>query len=877
MKIYNEKVKYQAKVAVIRGHIKGLSDLTYYGKLLREKDIDPTEIIYISLFDTPIGNTLSVSDLRVAVGELTDLLKSLNISLLVDDVGFQDSKRKYHSSCIMDKILHKDTSLWELNGVLLTEFDDFTIKIIAGFRPETVKREMESRLIIDNEFKISIPKCKIKRVTSSEEAKKIFKSLYANSDEIFYDTETSHLRWEHIDAKILTAQITGSQDKDLSYVFWIDHNDMNVDKDLKSIIGKGLKWILESGKKIFIHNANFDLLWTKKHLVPDLDFYNINIYDTMLIYHFLTNSIEKVSVGLKESSFLNKICQDWESDLEVKKKELCSTLKIKKDDFSYEMFPTDMLEKYAGLDTIVLAYYWDMLQELNENHIARPEIDFIKETWETNWQPIMQSLQWTIWYGVPFDIEVAKKQLAEKDNELTRLYDNILEDENTKIAERNINKKNFEKAMISYNKKVEAALEKGKEFKGAIPQFEKGNYGQISFDITFNPSSLDHKRVLFFEVLGLRILNKTDTGAPSVGGADITQWCEERPEIDVIKHFNDIITIEKEVSTYLIPFIEMSETSFDGFIRGNPTPLNTSLRLRTKTPNVLNLPKTEFKKCVAMPNKDFIYQLDYSALESILSLNHTEDESRLAQYNAGIEDSHSVNAIIWQKAIGNPAFRDLSVTSIEDVSYVKKTYPDLRQSAKAITFALQYLGSYRSIQFGLNIPEDSAKIIYGDYWNTYKGEREFFKQCVHEMATKGYLKFFSGGVILTPNIDDDPEDDEVLKVVRTPFNTTSQSGAWITLRALDKAMRKFRREGIEWHPFLSVYDSIIYSCRDEDAVYIKKTLIEFMTEKYKDNQVVTLKADGEIGFSYKAVRDFEGTDEELKQIIKEMRSEVNNK
>lgn len=195
------------------------------------------------------------------------------------------------------------------------------------------------------------------------------------------------------------------------------------------------------------------------------------------------------------------------------------------------------------------------------------------------------------------------------------------------------------------------------------------------------------------------------------------------------------------------------------------------------------------------------------------------------------------------------------------------------RSISNINVALQYLGSYRSLQFGLNISEDKAKMIYNNYWQTYSGERNFFKDCVKQMNTKGYIKFFGDGVILTPDIEDKPDDDEVLKKVRTPFNTTSQSGAYLTLKAMDKAMRRFKEEGIEVHTFLSVYDSIIYSCKDEDAIYVRKVFLDYMVEPYSDNQAVLLKADAEIGFSYKAKRDFEGSDEELQNILKEMRSE----
>lgn len=876
MQIFNITAKQTAKVLVVKTYIAGLTDILSTQNTFIKRGFDKNDILYVSLFDKKM-TSIAVGDLRVKMLELSDFLKvQSNINLIIDDCNYVDEKGKVHLNNIFSKVFGKDSSLWSKNGILMGTFDDYSIKCICGLsRLDSIKREMECKKILDTEFEVDLNKINIIRVTDGEKAKAIFKDIY-KSDEIFYDIETNSVRWEHIDAKVLTAQLTGGLDKYTSYVFWIDHKDISTTNNLKKVVGQGLKWILESGKKIFIHNANFDLLWTKRHLVPELDFYKVNIYDTMLIYHFLTNTIEEnVAVGLKESAFINKVCQDWETDLDVASVEIRKELKLKKEDFNYEMFNPDMLERYAGIDTIVLAHYWDMLKNLRDNHIARAEVDIIEDTWVNNWQPIMQSIQYTIWNGLPFDIKTAKKQQKELEDKIETLYNNVLSDEATEKAVSKLNATNFRKAKEAYLKKCKEAEEKGKSFKGAEPDLAKGNYGSIKFDITFNPSSTAHKQVLFFDVLGIKPVRKTKTGG-AVGAEEVTAMYEANPEYKVLSYFNEIAKLEKELGTYVLPFIELSETSFDGFIRGNPVPLNTSLRLRTKSPNILNIPKTDFKKCVAMPNGDFIFQLDYSALENILSLNYTKDEARLAQYKSGIEDAHSVNAIIAGKALEKPEYEPLSVSSVEDVAYVKKTFPSDRQDAKAITFALQYLGSFRSIQFGMNISEDKAKTIYNNYWSTYSGERAFFKKCVKDMNEKGYIKFFGNGVILTPNIENDPDNDDVLKKVRTPFNTTSQSGAFLTLKAMDKAMRRFKEENIQIHTFLSVYDSIIYSGKDKDAIYARKVFLDYMREAYAEDQVVLLKADAEIGYSYKAVRDFEGTDEELEQILKEMRNEKKN-
>lgn len=875
-KLFNITAQQTAKVLVIKTFISGLSDVLSMQTSFIKKGFSKDDILYYSLFDKKM-DALGVAELRLKMLELADFLKVHgNINLIVDEVGYLDTKGKYVGHCIFGKVFGKDISLWKTNGILMGNVDDLSIKFICGLiRLDSVKREMESKKIIDSEFVVDFNKVNIIRVTDGEIAKNILRDIYKNNDEIFFDTETNSLRWEMIGSKLLTVQITGNSDKDTSYVFWIDHKDVKTTNNMKKVMSQGLKWLLESGKKIFIHNANFDILWVKRHLVPDLDFYKVNIYDSMVIYHFLSNTIaENVSLGLKESAFINKVSADWETDLEEASVNIRKELGIKKEDFNYEMFDSDMLERYAGIDTIVLAYYYEMLQRLRDNHIARPEVDLIETTWLQNWQPIMQSLQYTIWYGLPFDIKTAKKQQKELEDRIAELYNNVQSNEDTQKAVIKINEKAFKKAKEAYKKKCREAEEKGKVFKGAEPDLAKGKYDSIKYNETFNPSSGSHKQVLFFDILGIKPIKVTKTGG-ATGADEVTAMFEANPEHKVLSYFNEIGKLEKELGTYVLPFIELSETSFDGFIRGNPTPLNTSLRLRTKSPNILNLPKTDFKKCVTMPDGNFIFQLDYSALENILSLNSTKDEARLAQYNLGIQDAHSVNAIISGKATKDIRFENFDVTNPDDVAKVKKEFPLERGKAKStLTFLLQYLGSYLGIKAGLKVSDEVAKAIYEGYWNTYAQEKQFIIDATRAMSEKGYIKFFGEGVILTPNIELNPFEPENLSRIRTPFNAIHQSGAFLTLKAMDKAMRRFKDEGIQVHTFLSVYDSIIYSCKDEDAIYVRKVFIDLMKEPYKEDQVVTLKADAEIGYTYKATRDFEGSDEELKLILKEMREAI---
>ena len=84
---------------------------------------------------------------------------------------------------------------------------------------------------------------------------------------------------------------------------------------------------------------------------------------------------------------------------------------------------------------------------------------------------------------------------------------------------------------------------------------------------------------------------------------------------------------------------------------------------------------------------------------------------------------------------------------------------------------------------------------------------------------------------------------------------------------MDKTMRRMKVEGVYYRAFLSVYDSIIYTCKDADAVYIREVMDGYMREPIMENQPYELHPDFEIGHTYKAEEDFEGTKEELEEIL----------
>ena len=869
MKILNEKVKETAKVAIIKTYISGIPAVTNNYKYIMNNGLDKDEFLYIGLFDTPKRN-ISPSDMREAMTKLSDLLASLsNINLVIDEVHFKDSKDKLHLSNIFKLYLERDHSLWRGHGVLKGDIEGVPVKFIAKMRAEDILREKDSKELIDSGFKIDPDKADVKVIESEEQAKRVFEHL-AKASEVAFDTETASLKFDDEDTKIYTVQFTSSDEPDVGYVFYYDHPKVPISDKMKKIVRIGTNLVLHSGAKIIAHNMNFDMNYVMRFF--NTDPYKVNSYDTMLILHFLTNSYKQTKLGLKETAFKRGIAPDWDSKLDRLKKEILKRDKIKVADFKYEMFPVKDLVHYAGLDTIATLELFQVLKDDSQKH---PAGDIIKVTWEQNWQRIMQSVQQMIYDGVPFNKTNARELEQVHLKRLDHLYEKIAEDKYIQMAEKKINEKQYQKALNEYNKKVSKAREKGKEFTGKKPDWSSGKYGSHRFDLKFSPNSLDHKRILIFDVLKMRAVDKTDSGLPAVGEAQLKEFAKQSGK-DILNKFVEIAKIRKELTTYVEPFIEGSEKSFDSRIRGAMTPTAASGRLRSSNFNCLNISKSDIKKSIA-PEKGsglVVVEADYSGLEAVVSLLLTKDEAKLKMREAGVEDAHSISAIIIAKALDEKPLCNFDAKNPDDVKRVKKEFPDHRQNAKGLSFSQRYLGSHRSIQFTYNISEDKAKDIARTYWETYSGERAFMEEKAQEAQDKGYYLNFGNVPILTEGITTDLEDKDNMKNFRTVYNSVSQSSAFATLRAMDKMMRHCKEEGIYFKPFVSVYDSILFTCYPDDLPWIKQTLTKFMTEPIMKDQLFPLEVDFEAGISYKVDVPLGNTDEELQEAIDTLKQKL---
>lgn len=410
---------------------------------------------------------------------------------------------------------------------------------------------------------------------------------------------------------VLTADIetTGLslEDAIVSIAFaWSKHDGVAIDI---SISGEYyLRKFFESYKgKLIFHGGLFDIkllvrrLWMKDptdyagmlegiHYFRDAD-------DTMLLTYVAKNATTQVALGLKEAAleYVGNFAIDITDVTKYTKQEVL---------------------EYNLIDALGTFYLWE---KYHEELTSRVYTEIL--------QPSMYPIIKMMIVGLPLDSdkveEVHKVFVAQAATlqEQIRLNPHVIE----------FNKLLQEAACIAANAKLKKLVKPIEMFR----------------DIEFNPNSGPQKIKLFFEMLGLPVLDRTKTGAPATGAdvfKDLQNHTTDQDIIDLLDFIVRFEDIGKIDGTFIKAFMVEK-----GVVHGNLKLGGTqSGRLSSNEPNLTNLPAHGpmgklVKSCVRAPAGWLFCSADFAALEEKVGAILSNDPNRIKVYKDGF-DGHSLRA-----------------------------------------------------------------------------------------------------------------------------------------------------------------------------------------------------------------------------------------
>lgn len=174
-------------------------------------------------------------------------------------------------------------------------------------------------------------------------------NIYVSSD-----IETKHVQF--LGNKILAVGFCYNEDH---AVIITNFSDKVKDAIQRLLNEKEIKWIY--------HNGKFDT-----RVLKYCENINARIDEDTILMHYVGINEKRGTHGLKDLGRLFCYAPGWEEDLDKYKRSICKQRGITLKEFSYDMFPKEMLIKYLHYDVIVTRRLFFVFKD-----IMRPNSEFI--------------------------------------------------------------------------------------------------------------------------------------------------------------------------------------------------------------------------------------------------------------------------------------------------------------------------------------------------------------------------------------------------------------------------------------------------------------------------------------------------------------------
>lgn len=540
-------------------------------------------------------------------------------------------------------------------------------------------------------------------------------------------------------------------------------------------------------RQIVLHNAKFDDHMLVYHF--NIDFTKAaeeeRFHDTMVLHYVLDE--RQGTHGLKSLAMRYTDMGDYDYELDEFKKTYCKEHGIKKEDFTYDLIPFDIMWKYAAGDTDAT-------------------IRLFNKFWRIICNEQSYKLKW-----------LYQKVLMPATRFLGRMEDRGLP----------VSRKRLDRA----HEYLELTLRSLQEKLYVYPQVQEC---ERQLDKQFNPNSTQQLRHLLFDVIGLSPTGKmTDAGADSTD-AEVLEKLAEQHEIP--KLILEIRRTSKLINSFVIKLQDNIDA--DGRIRTNfGCTTTTSGRLSSSgTFNAQQLPRDNpiIKGCIVAKEGYKLVAKDLTTAEvyyaAVLSgdrvlqqvfINMTQEPDKYADFHSTI--AHMVFNLPCAP------------------NDVKKKFPAMRQAAKAVTFGIMYGSGPASVAEQVNIAlleqsietgqpfvpctVDDAKGHIDTYFRKFPQLKKWIGESHDQIRQYGFIYNFYGRKRRLRNFQSS-DRGVAAGEVRSGFNAIIQSASSDSLLiGVMEADKEIMERGLDIEIVGLVHDSIIAIVR-EDLVDVYNELID---------------------------------------------------
>jgi DNA polymerase-1 len=327
----------------------------------------------------------------------------------------------------------------------------------------------------------------------------------------------------------------------------------------------------------------------------------------------------------------------------------------------------------------------------------------------------------------------------------------------------------------------------------------------------FNLASPKQIGEIFFVKLGLPIVKKTATGAPSTDEEVLEKLAEDYPlPAKILEHRG----LAKLKSTYTDKLATMAHGDTGRVHTHYAQAVAVTGRLSSNDPNLQNIPirtpeGRRVREAFIAPPGSVIASADYSQIELRIMAHISGDAALLLAFHDGM-DVHRATAA---EVFGVPT----SAVSSEQ-----------RRYAKVINFGLIYGMSAYGLAKSLSIDNTAAKNYIERYFDRFAGVKHYMDETRQQAKARGYVETVFGRRLYLPEINS-PNGPRRSGAERAAINAPMQGTAADLIKlSMNEVQRVIDAEGRKTKMIMQVHDELVFEVPEAEVDWLRHEIPKIM-------------------------------------------------
>ena len=327
----------------------------------------------------------------------------------------------------------------------------------------------------------------------------------------------------------------------------------------------------------------------------------------------------------------------------------------------------------------------------------------------------------------------------------------------------------------------------------------------------FNLGSPKQIGEIFFKKLGLPIVKKTPSGAPSTDEEVLEKLAEDYPlPAKILEHRG----LSKLKGTYTDKLAQLAHPRTGRVHTHYAQAVAVTGRLSSNDPNLQNIPvKTaegrRVREAFVAPAGSVIASADYSQIELRIMAHISGDEALLRAFTAGLDVHRATAAEVFGVAL-------------EQVTSEQRRY------AKVINFGLIYGMSSYGLARNLGIETKAAAAYIDKYFQRYPGVKTYMDETKLSAKSKGYVETVFGRRLYLPEINS-PNGPRRSGAERAAINAPMQGTAADLIKlSMVKVQQVLDAENRGTQMIMQVHDELVFEVPLAEQAWVRTEIPRLM-------------------------------------------------